>query len=313
MKVDSIIFKEFLLRGYSLKHTKRVWNISNSKLWYLTPAQAQAYLNLENSAPYKHVMIESEFGLLQKHASQLARHVFNNVPLNVVDIGCGDGHKAVPLLASFSALTNIRYCPVDISGYMVSKAIARITKLGLGEVIQFKWNISDFDSLPIISSLIREKPFETSFFALLGNTINNFEFHEVMHEVSGALQTGEFLLIGSALRSNNIESIIAGYKSDLQDAFVSLILTQVGFAREDLVFDVRYRNSRFEGFYTLLCDTTLHVDDKMLHFKKGDEIIVAVSYLRNESELRKELSLYFPTVTFYVNDSKTNTLALCQK
>ena len=47
-KINDLIFKELIKRGYSLEGNTRVWNIADSKLWYLTPEQAQGYLDLDS-------------------------------------------------------------------------------------------------------------------------------------------------------------------------------------------------------------------------------------------------------------------------
>ena len=46
MQVNDLIFKELIKRGYSLDGKTRIWNIADSKLWYLIPEQAQGYLDL---------------------------------------------------------------------------------------------------------------------------------------------------------------------------------------------------------------------------------------------------------------------------
>ena len=46
-KINDLIFRELIKRGYSLEGNTRIWNIADSKLWYLTPEQAKAYLDLE--------------------------------------------------------------------------------------------------------------------------------------------------------------------------------------------------------------------------------------------------------------------------
>ena len=48
-KINDLIFRELIKRGYSLEGNTRIWNIADSKLWYLTPEQAQSYLDAENS------------------------------------------------------------------------------------------------------------------------------------------------------------------------------------------------------------------------------------------------------------------------
>jgi len=41
MKINDLIFKELIKRGYELEGKTRVWDVADSKLWYLTPEQAQ--------------------------------------------------------------------------------------------------------------------------------------------------------------------------------------------------------------------------------------------------------------------------------
>ena len=53
MPVNDLIFKELLKRGYKLEGETRVWDIADSKLWYLTPKQAQGFLDLSKTEGYK--------------------------------------------------------------------------------------------------------------------------------------------------------------------------------------------------------------------------------------------------------------------
>ena len=59
-QINDLIFKELIKRGYSLEGNTRIWNIADSKLWYLTNEQAQAYLDLENSQEYNDAVGEDE-------------------------------------------------------------------------------------------------------------------------------------------------------------------------------------------------------------------------------------------------------------
>ena len=63
-KINDLIFKELIKRGYSLEGNTHVWNIADSKLWYLTTKQAQAYLDLESSKVYKNEVIQKEIDLI---------------------------------------------------------------------------------------------------------------------------------------------------------------------------------------------------------------------------------------------------------
>ena len=56
--INDLIFRELIKRGYSLEGNTRVWNIADSKLWYLTPEQAQGYLDLEKDEKYQKNVIQ---------------------------------------------------------------------------------------------------------------------------------------------------------------------------------------------------------------------------------------------------------------
>lgn len=314
MQVNDLIFKELLKRGYSLEGKTRVWNIADSKLWYLTPAQAQAYLNLEGSTEYKKAMFDTEINMLKKFMADISNRVLNDNTLNIIDIGCGDGKKAVPVINHLNEKAKIRYCPVDISSFMVSKAIEKIKKLNKGEVVQFKWNISDFDNLENVSSLLRDSDFRQNLFLFLGSTISNFELHEVMYEIKEAMDSNEdYLLMGVALINAKPEDIVKSYNSSLVDNFLSKILTEIGFKKEDINLNVRYKNSRIEILYNIKKDTLLTFYDQTLNFIKGDQILVAISYRYNEKDLKKAMKIYFNDVKFYFNPERTWVLILCKK
>lgn len=61
-QINDLIFKELIKRGYSLEGNTRVWNIADSKLWYLTDEQAQGFLDLEKSEDYQKKIIQNEIG-----------------------------------------------------------------------------------------------------------------------------------------------------------------------------------------------------------------------------------------------------------
>lgn len=121
MEINDLIFKELLKRGYKLEGKTRVWNVADSKLWYLTPTQAQGFLDLSKTASYKQSIVEKEVSLIKQHMGVFVR-ALPQASCNIIDLGCGDGKKASLFIGELAKNMNIRYCPIDISSYMVSKA-----------------------------------------------------------------------------------------------------------------------------------------------------------------------------------------------
>lgn len=314
MQVNDLIFKELIKRGYSLDGKTRIWDIADSKLWYLEPTQAQAYLDLENHKDYSKYMFEIEIEMLKKNMPKIAEKILHGSAVNIIDIGCGDGKKAIPVLDVLHDKTRIRYCPIDISSHMVTKAIEKTKMLNKGEVVEFRWNISDFDNLENVSSILRDTEFRQNFFLFLGSTISNFELHEVMYEIVESLDSSEdYLLLGVALRNKTTEEILKSYKHELNDNFFSLVLQQIGFNKDEIEMGVRYRNSRIELYYTLLKDKKINLYDKAIYFQKGDQILVGISNRYSEADLRKSLKYYFEDLEFFFNEDKTWALVLCHK
>jgi uncharacterized SAM-dependent methyltransferase len=313
-RINDLIFKELIKRGYSLSGNTRIWNIADSKLWYLTPEQAQGYLDLENSGGYKEMMFSAELKMLKKYMPEIAGKIWNGSAINIIDVGCGDGKKAVIPLEVLHKKTKVRYCPIDISSHMITQAIEEIKKLDKGEVVESKWNISDFDNLENISSLLRDSVFRQNLFIFLGDTISNFEIHEVLYEVVEAMdEDRDYLLIGLTLANTPPDELVKPYKQEALDKFLSLILTQLGFKKDEIEFDVRFENSRVEMFYTIKKDKSLEFSDKSVRFQKGDQILTAISYRHRINELEKILKIYFEEYKFYFNENKTRALILCKK
>jgi hypothetical protein len=65
---------------------------------------------------------------------------------------------------------------------MVSKAAETIRKKNVGEVLEFRWNISDFENLNNVTPLARDAIYENHFLMLLGNTLGNFDNEDILHE-----------------------------------------------------------------------------------------------------------------------------------
>jgi uncharacterized SAM-dependent methyltransferase len=313
MEINDLIFKELIKRGYSLEGNTRVWNIADSKLWYLTPEQAQGFLDLEQGEMYKKEIIQKEIDLINGNLDEIVKDVGKNKPLNIIDLGCGDGKKAVIFIGNLKNKLQLRYCPIDISGYMVSKAIERIKQLNAGEVVEFQWNISDFDNLDNISSILRNKEYPKNFVLLLGNTLGNFEINELLYGISSSMAEGDFLLIGNGLDNRNHEEIVKSYHEPTVDNWLFKIVQQVGLEREDVEFGVRFRNSRVELYYSIKKDKKISFQDKHIYFSKGDQIVVSVSYKYNKSELEEFIHLYFGRARVFVSKDKAYALALCKK
>lgn len=312
MEFNDLIFKELIKRGYSLEGNTRVWNIADSKLWYLTKDQAQAFLDLEQAKNYQKNVIQKEIDLIKLNMSNILKEV-GNKPINIIDLGCGDGKKAILFVKHLGDKARIRYCPIDISNHMIEKALENIRALNIGEVVEFQWNVSDFENLENISSLLRRGQFKQNFILLLGNTLGNFEINELLYEVRSSMKKGDFLLIGNGLDNRDREEILKSYHlGEIRD-WLAKILEQIGFEKDELGFNVRFKNSRVELLFSLKKDKKISFQDRSIFFNKDDQILVSVSYKYDEEKFRNLAKLYFEDIKIYTTKDKAYALALCRK
>ncbi|MEK6856280.1 MAG: L-histidine N(alpha)-methyltransferase [Nanoarchaeota archaeon] len=312
MQVNDLIFKELIKRGYSLDGKTRIWNIADSKLWYLTPEQAQGFLDLEQGEDYKKDVIQKEIDLIKFNINEVLKKI-GNKPVNIIDLGCGDGKKAVLFVENLKGKIKLRYCPIDISSYMVEKALDKIKKINAGEVVKFQWNISDFENLENVANLLRMSDYKSNLFLLLGNTLGNFEINELLYEIGSSMKKGDFLLIGNGLDNRHYDDIVKSYNDPTFDDWLMNIIGQLGLEKKDVKFGVRFKNSRVEMYYTILNDRKISFQDKNVYFAKGDQILVCVSYKYDEYDFRHFMRLYFGDVKVYVSKDKSYALAMCQK
>lgn len=312
-KINDLIFRELIKRGYSLHGKTRVWNIADSKLWYLTPEQAQAYLDFINSTEYKKDISPKEWTLLRRYSEEIAK-IIGVKPVNIVDLGCGDGRKAALLIEDMKS-ERIRYYPIDISGYMVAKAMNTVSKLKKGEVVDFRFNISDFENLENIASLLKHEIYMKNLFLLLGNTLGNFEIHELLYSVSSSMDKGDVMIIGNGIDNTNVEKDIvkACQENVFLDKFFRKIPLSIGIKSNDLEWGVRFRNSRIEFYYKLKKSVKLEFQEKELEMHQGDEIVVGFTYHYKKEELLEFLKIYFDKVELKVSEDGSYTLAICKK
>ncbi len=312
MEFNDLIFKELLKRGYSLEGNTRIWNIADSKLWYLTPEQAQAFLDLEQSKDYRRDIIQKEIDMIEKNINAIMKEV-ENKPVNILDLGCGDGKKAVLFLSYLGNKARVRYCPIDISNYMIEKALEKIKSVNVEEVVEFQWNVSDFENLENVSNLMRKGKFKNNFILLLGNTLGNFEINELLYEVRSSMKDGDLLLIGNGLDNRKLQNMLKAYDNKVLDSLLFKTLAQIGFRNDEVEYGARFKNSRVEMYYTLKKEKKISFLGKNIFFDVGDQIVVAISYKYKEEDFKRYMNLYFDDINMYVSDDKSYALVLCKK
>ncbi|MBW2965565.1 L-histidine N(alpha)-methyltransferase [Candidatus Woesearchaeota archaeon] len=312
MNINDLIFRELIKRGVKKTDRGRLWYLADSKLWYVTPAQAQGYLDLEQSPEYKGGLIQAEIELIGQNLDSILSQLPEQ-KYNLVDLGCGNGEKAAIFIKRLGKKLGIRYCPVDISSYMVSKALATVKGLNIDGVGECKENISDFENLTNVMPAFRRGGYEGSLILLLGNIIGNFDREDILEGIYQSMHPQDFLLIGTELRNNErIEEIVREYDSDLVNQFLIHLPRQVGLTDQDLEFEVEFNKDRVDLSYRVKRDKTIAHLGKTVEFKNGDRILAAISYKYIQDELRNLLEKRFET-KLYSNQQGNYALALCRR
>lgn len=312
MKINDLIFKELIKRGFTLEGNTRVWNLADSKLWYLTPDQAQGFLDLESADNYKMTITNKEINLIRKYLPTIESRLGRN-SYNVVDLGCGDGEKASLFISQLSRHLKIRYCPIDISSYMVQSSAKKMRDLELSEVVEFKWNVSDFENLVNVIPLLRSNKFKQNVFLLLGNTLGNFDEDELLYSIYQSMKKGDFLLVGNSLSNGNKKDLVKPYKDKNVDKFLIKVLQQIGFSKKDLDFGVRFSNSRIEVYYRLKKDKVIKHLNKKILFNQNDVIVVGVSYRYSEEKFKGHLKAFFKKIQLFSDAKRDYMIAFCSK
>jgi len=314
-EINDLIFKELIKRGYALEGKTRIWNIADSKLWYLTSEQSQAFLDLEKDKGYQRDIIEKEMILINLNLDSILK-MLNVTKINLLDLGCGDGKKAVIFLKKLKEMKpdiKVKYCPVDISSYMIEKALNKIKEADVEEIVKFQWNVSDFENIENITSILRYGDYKTNLILLLGNTLGNFEINELLYEIRSAMNDKDVLIIGNGLDSRNPEEILKAYNTRQVHNFLKHIPLQLGLKDDEIEFGTRFQNSRVEIFYTIKKEKKIEFNQRKLTFHEGDQILVSVSYKYNSDDFKSFLKMYFGKTEISISKDKSYALAICKK
>lgn len=311
--INDLIFKEVIKRGYSLEGTTRVWNIADSKLWYSTPDQAQSFLDLEKNDPKQRKFVNVEIDLIKNNFKKITLEL-GDKPVNIVDLGCGNGEKAAVFVRAFKDKSKVRYCPIDISSFMVDKAFKTISKIKGVKTVKLKNNTIDFLDLDTVTAQLKTGIFKNNFLLLLGGSLENSEVHQLLHDIKAAMKDGDYLLIGNKLTHPDPTKMVEYYNAGkLIDELLFKTVSKIGFSREEVKYGARFRGSRIEMFYTIIKDKLIVHNGKKIQFKAGDKIILAISYKYTKDLLLETLNLYFENVELFEDIDEVYTLALCKK
>lgn len=313
-EISDLIFTELIKRGFEVKENKRIWNIADSKLWYLSPKQSQGYLDITRTTEYQEDVVKKEESLLKEVLPKISQIIMGK-SLNLLDLGCGDGIKAILVIKALSQHAQLRYCPIDISAFMVQTAATTIKNSGFPEnVLEMKFNVSDFENLNNVTPLFRSESFDNHLLMLLGNTLGNFDVHSILHGIKQGMKSGDLLVIGNGIIEDNtdLSGILETYNNPKIKEWLSQVISGIGLNDSDVEFHTEFKNSCIEEYFRVKTDKVISALGQQIYFKKDDEILVAVSNKYTSEKLKEEIDYYFNDSQIILNKDNSYALVIAE-
>ena len=316
--LNEMLLKAFLKNGYASSNGNKSWELTDLQFLFLTPDLAKGFLKFMRNPLYRKQFFELEISMIRQNAIEIAK-VIGDEPFNLIDLLCGDGLKAVEFIKAFNSQTGgkvqIRYCPLNVSSYLLDLAVANVKKEGFTNVVAYEPFLSAGDgrSLRFVGKKLRDDKFEKHAVMLTGGALASFEVNSYLFELSRDLKKGDALFIGNGVRVGDRFVGLEKYKSDAFHDWFKHLVYGLGFSDKDVEYDARFVNSRVEMLYRLKKPLTKKLKDKTIKFMPGDELVVAVLYKYYAEELDKFCKMYFADARIVTDKDAGYAFVMCKK
>jgi len=245
------------------------------------------YSYLEQGADYflqltsrpEYVGYSKEIMLLQNIAKQLAP--FSQAALNVIDLGPGNGEKALTLL-SFLNHSNTTYLAIDKSPHML--AIAKENQIFLNELKKF-YLLNDFSNNKNWYLQLNKKRSNTTLFLLLGNTVaNEIDMEGMLANlkliIANSNANNKYLLLGIELFSNNMKQILLEYQNESNQylSVIPLHTLGINLSVGGLAIVFNQGLQRIEEKFIFNQHGSFIVNNKLIEYQKNDELLLSVTW-----------------------------------
>ncbi|MFH1521547.1 MAG: L-histidine N(alpha)-methyltransferase [archaeon] len=313
-QVNNLIFKELIKRGYSEKNGSKTWNLADSKLIFCSNDEGQAFFDFEKNSRYQNKIDLQEINTIKENIKEIKNNIKDKA-VNIVDLGCGSGKKAADIIQRLKLKDfKIRYCPVDINSDLVRMATDTVRKENPEEVIKMQWIVSDFDNIENIAKSIRYKEYQKNVFLLLGNTMENLDIHEILYSIRRSMREGDLLILGNSIWNKESQEMLELYKKSttLKKLLINIPMG-LGFKEQELEMDIGFKESRIEVYYNIKINKTVELYGKKIEFKKGDRLLVLLSYKYEKKDLIEILNMYFDNVNMKISEDGFYSVSICKK
>lgn len=262
--------------------------------------------------------IVSEQGrLLHSRINEILNVALKADKMNLIDIGCGNGMPAIPILEELMARgITIRYVPIDISRKMIELATANVK--GKIKGIEVKSIELDFERGNFSDFIYDLKSSGYSNFMLfLGNTLGNQQdTHRVLSNFRDSMSSSDFLLIGNQLTNViRVEKILGHYAYSELGEIVYNLPKLIGIDEKNTLYKESWNEkmSRVEIRLVLKKEARVNIGKESLSMEKGEMLLVLISKKFTELSFSQLISeVGFRTALSMTSEDGSYILSLIQ-
>jgi len=249
--------------------------------------------------------------------------------MNIIDVGCGNGLKALPLVQHFSQkFTPVIYAPVDISKSMLRLAIDNVGRLGSKVEIIFdrKESIVDFekDNLSDIAHLATNRLSRDNLFLFLGHTLGNARDlsarkNILRHLLESMNEQNDLLLVGVELSLDKAtQNVLAQYRSKLMFELVSTVLDGLGATHsrsweDDFRVEFDVVENGVVGYFVPRHPVEIRINGRFVTLAEGNPIRLVTSHKFSSIDellnLMKDAGFYKKKA--FMDDQKMYAVVAC--
>lgn len=238
-------------------------------------------------------LTDTEASLIRESFTSLILPTINGVNgLNVIDVGSGNGNKALVLLNILhQKFSNLEYIGLDYSKELSQIAVSNIlSKLPL---LKIKTYPIDFESSSFheIVNRVREENGYLNMFLFLGQTFGNpIDRLQTLSNICNSMEVGDTLLVGiEYYQPDKIDYILEHYRNEPFYRAIFNPLTYAGLQREDGVLEISFnkKTKDVETHFKLINDVSVQINiSECIEFEKDEKILIFLSHRFDEVELR---------------------------
>jgi uncharacterized SAM-dependent methyltransferase len=312
MEAKELILRELVKHGYSIKGERRIWDISDSKLWFLTPDLGKGFLALGSYAPYRNNVITRELALLKQNAEKIVNKIGKR-EFNLVEMGSNDGEKAEAFIRALPKDVKLRYAQIGVNEFLLGESEKRIRAINSPNVTEVKPFVSEWENMGTIVDALTKDVYKNNLIFLLGSTLTTREITSTLFNLCCNMHDGDLLVIGNGIRVGERFRSLEKYRHVVFRNWYFHIMKELGFNENEIEYDARFTSARLEMLFRCRTDKTISYKNMKMAFKRGDEVVVGIWYKYYENELVDFCKMYFRDVEVIKDPTGNHALFLCRK